>query len=103
MAARLTSGLLGAVASRPVLPRPATLPATLPAVTKTGAKPPDDRVRRYESLRAALDLIDQGFIMIDGDLHLVAWNKTFVRLLDFPPERGYVGAPRAAGSRLCGD
>ncbi len=53
----------------------------------------DDSFRRYESLRAALDLIDQGLTLIDDDLHFVAWNKTFLRLLDFPPEMGYVGAP----------
>ena len=55
--------------------------------------PPDERFRRYESLRAALDLIDQGFTLVDRDLRFVAWNKTFLRLLDFPPEMGYVGAP----------
>ena len=53
----------------------------------------DDSFKRYESLRAALDLIDQGFTLIDQDLRFVAWNKTFLRLLDFPPEMGYVGAP----------
>ena len=57
------------------------------------AKPADDRFSRYESLRAALDLIDQGFTLIDGNLRFVAWNKTFLRLLGFPPEMGYVGAP----------
>ena len=55
--------------------------------------PADDSFRRYESLRAALDLIDQGLTLIDSDLRFVAWNKTFLRLLDFPPEMGYVGAP----------
>ena len=54
---------------------------------------PDDRFNRYESLRAALDLIDQGFTLIDSNLRFVAWNKTFLRLLDFPLEMGYVGAP----------
>ena len=57
------------------------------------ASPSDDSFRRYESLRAALDLIDQGLTLIDSDLRFVAWNKTFLRLLDFPPEMGYVGAP----------
>lgn len=52
----------------------------------------DDRFKRSESLQAALDLIDQGFTLIDRDLRFVAWNKTFLRLLDFPPEMGYVGA-----------
>jgi signal transduction histidine kinase/CheY-like chemotaxis protein len=54
---------------------------------------PDDHYKRYESLQAALDLIDQGFTLIDQDLRFVAWNKTFLRLLDFPAEMGYVGAP----------
>jgi PAS domain S-box-containing protein len=53
----------------------------------------NERFRRYESLRAALDLIDQGLTLIDHDLRFVAWNKTFIRLLDFPPEMAYVGAP----------
>ena len=52
-----------------------------------------ERFRRYESLRAALDLIDQGLTLIDDDLRFVAWNKPFMRLLGFPPEMGYVGAP----------
>ncbi len=55
--------------------------------------PADGSFRRYESLRAALDLIDQGLTLIDSDLRFVAWNKTFLRLLDFPSEMGYVGAP----------
>ena len=54
---------------------------------------PDDRFKRYESLQAALDLIDQGFTLIDRDLRFVAWNKTFLRLLDFPVEMAFVGAP----------
>ena len=56
------------------------------------AKPADDRFSRYEALRAALDLIDQGFTLIDSHLRFVAWNKTFLRLLGFPAEMGYVGA-----------
>ena len=68
--------------------------ATTAALTmEHPALPADDSFSRYESLRAALDLIDQGFTLIDSDLRFVAWNKTFLRLLDFPPEMGYVGAP----------
>ncbi len=65
----------------------------MPAVTPLLAPPLDERFRRYESLRSALDLIDQGFTLVDSELRFVAWNKTFLRLLDFPPEMGYVGAP----------
>ena len=57
------------------------------------ALPPDAQHRRPESLQAALDLIDQGFTLIDDDLRMVAWNQTFLRLLDFPEAMGYVGAP----------
>ncbi|HJW12877.1 MAG TPA: PAS-domain containing protein [Albitalea sp.] len=51
-----------------------------------------NELKRYESLQAGLDLIDQGFTLIDRDLRMVAWNKTFLRLLDFPSEMGFVGA-----------
>ncbi len=54
--------------------------------------PPDD-LKRYGALQAALDLIDQGITLVDKDLRLVAWNNCFLRLLDFPPELAYPGAP----------
>ncbi len=44
-------------------------------------------------MQAALDLIDQGFTLIDSQLRMVAWNRTFLRLLDFPDELAWVGAP----------
>ena len=41
--------------------------------------------RRYqEMLGAGLDLLDQGVTVFDADLRMVAWNTTFLRLLDFP-------------------
>ena len=49
--------------------------------------------RRIDLLQAGLDLIDQGFTLIDENLRLVAWNETFLRLLEFPREMGYEGAP----------
>ncbi len=54
-------------------------------VSEPIVNPPDNHYRRYESLQAALDLIDQGFTLIDSNLRMVAWNKTFLRLLEFPP------------------
>jgi PAS domain S-box-containing protein len=47
---------------------------------------------RHELLQAGLDLIDQGLTVIDGNLHIVAWNKAFLRLLDFPEDMAFVGA-----------
>jgi PAS domain S-box-containing protein len=52
-----------------------------------------DLLPRQETLQAGLDLIDQGFTLIDSQLRMVAWNRTFLRLLDFPDELAYVGAP----------
>jgi PAS domain S-box-containing protein len=52
-----------------------------------------DPSKRYETLQVALHLIDQGLTVFDADLRLVAWNNTFLRLLDFPPELAYFGAP----------
>lgn len=49
--------------------------------------------RRKDSLQAGLDLIDQGFTLIDENLRLVAWNQAFLNLLGFPPEMGQVGIP----------
>lgn len=48
--------------------------------------------QRLGSLQAALDLIDQGFTLINEDLTLVAWNKAFCRLLEFPDSLAYEGA-----------
>ena len=47
-------------------------------------------------LQAGLDLLDQGITVFDAELRLVAWNKTFLTLLDFPESLAYVGAPFAS-------
>ena len=41
---------------------------------------------RHEMLQAGLDLLDQGITVFDADLRLVAWNRPFLRLLEFPDE-----------------
>lgn len=48
---------------------------------------------RFGMLQAGLDLLDQGLTVFDADLCLVAWNATFLQLLEFPVEMAYVGAP----------
>ena len=42
-------------------------------------------------LQSGLDLIDQGFTVFDADLKLVAWNRAFMRLLDFPADLAFEG------------
>ncbi|HEV8693733.1 MAG TPA: PAS-domain containing protein [Lysobacter sp.] len=49
--------------------------------------------RRQELLQAGLDLLEQGFTVFDADLGLVAWNRAFLDLLDFPDRLAFVGAP----------
>ena len=41
---------------------------------------------RPEMLQAGLDLLDQGITVFDAELRLVAWNRTFLTLLEFPGE-----------------
>jgi PAS domain S-box-containing protein len=47
---------------------------------------------RHELLQAGLDRLDQGLSVIDGNLNIVAWNKAFLKLLDFPEDMAFVGA-----------
>jgi PAS domain S-box-containing protein len=48
---------------------------------------------RHEMLQAGLDLLDQGITVFDADLRLVAWNRNFLKLLDFPETLAFIGAP----------
>lgn len=50
-------------------------------------------LERHQLLHAGLDLIDQGLTVFDADLRLVAWNRAFLRLLDFPEEIARLGTP----------
>ncbi len=54
---------------------------------------PSAELERHQHLQAGLGLLDQGITVIDANLRMIAWNRTFLALLDFPPEMAYVGAP----------
>jgi len=64
-------------------------------VRMTPADTPDPlrEQQRHELLQAGLDLLDQGLTVFDADLRLVAWNQALLRLLEFPENLTYVGAP----------
>ena len=47
-------------------------------------------------LAATLENIDPGVSVVDRDLNLVAWNRRYLDLFDYPPGLIYVGAPVAA-------
>jgi len=55
--------------------------------------PPPENPQRHEMLQSGLDLLDQGITVFDANLRLVAWNAPFLRLLEFPAEMAYFGAP----------
>ncbi|MDP3513001.1 MAG: PAS-domain containing protein [Sulfuritalea sp.] len=52
-----------------------------------------DTAARLDLMQAALDRVNQGFTIIDAELRLVAWNRGFFEMLDFPPEFGRFGTP----------
>lgn len=69
-----------------------SLPDDLADAVRAAADPHDLR-RRFDLLQGGLDLIDQGLTVIDADLKLVAWNRRFFTLLEFPMELARVGTP----------
>lgn len=46
-----------------------------------------------ELLNTTLNNLDQGVSVVDADLRLVAWNKRYIELFEFPPGFIYVGKP----------
>lgn len=69
-----------------------SLPDALAEAVRAAADP-HDLSRRFNLLQGGLDLIDQGLTVIDADLKLVAWNRRFFTLLEFPLELARVGTP----------
>ena len=58
----------------------------------TDARPETDRLFR-EMVQAGLDLLDPGLTVFDHELRMVAWNRSFLRLLDFPESLAVAGMP----------
>ena len=44
-------------------------------------------------LQSAIENASEGISIIDGDLNLVAWNKRYLELFQYPEELIYVGSP----------
>ncbi len=47
----------------------------------------------YEVLSGALQHMSHGVCVVDSDLRLVAWNRRYLELFDYPPELIRVGCP----------
>lgn len=52
-------------------------------------------VMSREQLQAALENLQQGVSVIDRNLNIVAWNRRYIELLNYPSELIYVGKPVA--------
>ena len=59
----------------------------------------DDIAGRLGLIQAGLDMVNQGFTIIDNDLRLVAWNRTFLEMLEVPSELVRFGTPFEAFMR----
>lgn len=55
--------------------------------------PTAEQRRRYDLLLAGLDLLDQAIAVFDATPRLITWNKSLLRLLDFPESMLKVGLP----------
>ena len=101
---RLLVGALGAASARLIL-----------ASTLHGRDmQPEDVVRlldetsmaiqfNRELLRAALEHLPQGISVVDKDLRLVAWNRRYIDMLQYPPGLITVGRPIEQVFRYNGD
>lgn len=61
--------------------------------TPESPPPSAEQRRRYDLLLAGLDLLDQAIAVFDATPRLVTWNKSLLRLLDFPESMLKVGLP----------
>ena len=54
-----------------------------------------NRVARFSQdlLQTTLENMPQGISVVDKDLNLMAWNKQYERMFNFPPRLLYVGCP----------
>jgi len=47
----------------------------------------------HDVLQTAIDQLEQGITVFDGDLRLASWNKQFRKILNLPSEIGQAGTP----------
>jgi len=98
------SSVLGSASTRMVMK----------AATKQQAMPLEDVVNivdeanklfqfNRELLQAGVENIEQGISVIDADMRLVAWNKRYIELLDYPKDLVTVGKPIAELIRFNAD
>ena len=48
---------------------------------------------RHELLQSAMENLSEGISVVDGDLRLVAWNRAYLELFDYPDGMVQIGCP----------
>ncbi len=72
--------------------------ARRPVRRKSATRLPTPK-QRFALLQAGLDRINQGMTLFDSRLRMIAWNRRFFTMLDFPEELARVGVPFEAFMR----
>lgn len=96
LAERLLAGAMGAAASRMVLAS-ALKGGELQLEEVASIVGSASQVSRFnrDLLETTLENVPQGISVVDADLRLVAWNRTYAELFDYPRELLRVGTPVA--------
>ncbi|MDX1626163.1 MAG: PAS-domain containing protein, partial [Wenzhouxiangellaceae bacterium] len=68
-------------------------PAPLETVAELVGQASEQARFSSEVLSGALENMSQGICVVDADLDLVAWNRAYLDLFDYPPELIRVGRP----------
>jgi len=96
-AERTLAGIVGSAAAHQVMGllhsnRPLKLEDIARLVDSTS-----ERLRfSQELLQTTVETISQGISVVDADLRLVAWNRQYLELFDYPERLLYIGCPVAS-------
>ncbi|MCQ3829323.1 PAS-domain containing protein [Microbulbifer elongatus] len=96
-AERILAGIVGSAAANQVM---ALLYSNRPLKLEDIARLVDSTSQRLrfsqELLQTTVETISQGISVVDADLRLVAWNRQYLELFDYPERLLYIGCPVAS-------
>ncbi len=90
------SSVLGSASTRMVM-KAASKQQTLPLEDVVNIVNEANKLFQFnrELLQAGVENIEQGISVVDADMRVVAWNKRYIELLDYPSDLVCVGKPIA--------
>lgn len=90
------SSILGSASTRMVM-KAVTTKQSMPLQDVVNIVDEANKLFKFnrELLQAGVENIEQGISVIDADMRLVAWNKRYIELLDYPENFVCVGKPIA--------